>query len=311
MYYKELPEITEKQKEIVELIYRFRFINRKQLQRLFNHKDARRINTWLRDLVSKNYLGRIYSKKLLENTKPAIYYLSNNGIIWVRYEKGMEYGADLEQIDFKYLRKFYEDKHASQTFVNHCVSIFEFYLQLKEVERDANREIVKQRKKLKAYDEDLDKKLDYHVETKTEMWIQGQLHHGHDEDFNEIKQYIPDLYIEKLDNPSEENMKTQTFFLELFDSHMPRYAIRYRIKKYIEFKEGKRWSLYSAMDGKFPMIILIFPHHRKMNSVISYIREQLERSYESDDITFLLTTYQKAITKGITDNSIWQEVKGE
>ena len=101
MNYRELPDITERQKEIVDLVYQYRFINSKQLQRLFNHKDARRINTWLRDLVEKKYLGRIYSKKLLENTKPAIYYLMNNGIIWARYEMGMQYGAFNEQLDIK------------------------------------------------------------------------------------------------------------------------------------------------------------------------------------------------------------------
>lgn len=310
MNYRELPEITEKQKEIMDLIYKFRFINRKQLQRLFNHKDARRINTWLRDLVSKNYLGRIYNRnKLLENTKPAIYYLNNNGIIWVRYNSGEEYGRE-ESLDIKYLKKFYEDKHASVTFVNHCVTLFEFYLQLKEYEKDANKDFVEKRKKLKNYDKDLDKKIDYHVETKTEMWIQRQMHLYPDEDFNELKQYIPDLYFEKMKYPGGGGkMDSSTFFLELFDPRVPKYGIKYRIKQYIKLKEEGKWKYYTGMDGKFPMIILIFPHYRKMNSLIQYIREQLERSYESEGLIFLLTTYQKAMEKGITDTSIWTEVR--
>ena len=141
MNYKQLPEITTKQKEIIDLIYKFRFINRHQIQRLFNHKDARRINTWLRDLVDKQYLGRIYSHKLLENTKPAIYYLANNGIIFIRSAKGEEYQTEYEQLDFKHVKKFYEDKHASQIFIDHCIAIAEFYTQLKEAERNSQSKL--------------------------------------------------------------------------------------------------------------------------------------------------------------------------
>jgi len=48
------------------------------------------------------------------------------------------------------------------------------------------------------------------------------------------------------------------------------------------------------MDGKFPIIILIFPHQQKLNFMSGYIKERLERSFESEGLIFLLTTYQKA-----------------
>jgi len=227
MNFRQLPAITKKQEEIITLIYRFRFINRKQLQRFLKHKDARRINTWLKDLVEKKYLGRIYSHKLLENTKPAIYYLSNNGIIWIRYEKGEEYGATNEQLDITYLKKFYQDKHASKTFVNHCVTIFDFYLQLNEAEDKSNET------------------LQYGIETKTEMWITKKLHLYEDEDFEEIKQFIPDLYWEEVINPYNENIKSSTFFLELFDHQLPRYAIKHRVKQFHKMKENGTWDNYS------------------------------------------------------------------
>lgn len=307
MNYRELPTISEKQKEIMDLVYKFRFVNREQLQRLFGHKDASRLNKWLKDLVDKKYLGRIYSHKLLENTKPAIYYLNNNGIILVRYKD------DGEQLDIKYLKKFYEDKHASLTFVNHCVTLFEFYIQLKKTEEDINKDFIEKRKKLKDYDKDLDKKLDYHIETKTEMWIEKQLHLYPDEDFSEIKQYIPDLYFERFTNLTEENMDSSTYFLELFDPKVPRYAIKYRIKQYIKLKEEGKWKIeYTGMDGKFPIILLIFPHQQKLNGLSKYIKEQLERSYESDGLIFLLTTYQKAMTETLVGNPrIWMKIMEE
>ena len=42
---------SDKQMDILELVYKFRFINRKQIQYLMGHKDARRINASLKDLL--------------------------------------------------------------------------------------------------------------------------------------------------------------------------------------------------------------------------------------------------------------------
>ena len=50
-----IPYITPKQQEIPKLIYKFRFLNRIQIQTLLNHKDKRRINSWLKDLSEKEY----------------------------------------------------------------------------------------------------------------------------------------------------------------------------------------------------------------------------------------------------------------
>lgn len=295
MNFRELPDITLKQTEIMDLVYRFRFINRKQIQRLFNHKGPKRINTWLKDLVEKKYLGRIYSHKLLANTKPAIYFLNNNGILWVRYKT-----EDGEALDFKYLKKFYQDKSASQTFINHCISISEFYTQFKEYERSINKD----RKK---------EKIEYYFQTKTEMWIDKQLNLYSDEDFNELKQYIPDLYFEKILNPYGKNINSQTFFLELFPPHMPRWAIKYRISQYIKFREEGKWKhAYTGIDGKFPIILLIFPHQQKINAVSKFINDELLYGYDLEDMTFMVTTYQKAMTETLVGKqNIWKEIRGE
>ena len=287
MNFRELPPITRRQEEIVTLIYRFRFINRKQLQRYFKHKDARRINTWLRDLVAKNYLGRIYSYKLLENTKPAIYYLMNNGIIWIRYYIG-EYTTNDGQLEMKYLKKFYQDRKASEIFVNHCVAVFELYLQLKET--------------------DVEDKIEFETQTKTERWIDKQMDKY--EDFDEVKEYIPDLFVEKFTNPLNKDITSSTYFIELFDPHVPMYAIKYRISQYIKLKESEDWKEYAGLDGKFPQVLLIFPHQQKINMLSKVIRELLTRSYSSDGLTILVTTYKKALEQGITNGSrIWQQIK--
>jgi len=102
-----LPNITNKQQEILNLTYKFRFLNRIQIQQLLKHKDRRRINTWLKDLVEKQYLNRIYSNNIGENIKPAIYYASINAI---RYYRAIAQSNS-------YLKKLYHDSKRSESFI--------------------------------------------------------------------------------------------------------------------------------------------------------------------------------------------------
>jgi len=115
--------ITPKQSEILTLIYRFRFLNRYHIQAFLNHKEPRRIKSWLKDLTDKNILGRIYSSKLKENTKPAIYYLAT---------KSRKILLEQHNINEKILNRAYRDKNASAKITTHCLFLATFYLLLKE-----------------------------------------------------------------------------------------------------------------------------------------------------------------------------------
>jgi hypothetical protein len=72
--------ITTKQQEILTLIYKFKFLNRIQIQSFLKHKDHRRINSWLKDLTENEYLKRIWSNGYVERTRPSIYYLAPNSL---------------------------------------------------------------------------------------------------------------------------------------------------------------------------------------------------------------------------------------
>ena len=180
-------DITNKQREIVYLVYKFRFINRIQLQKILGHKDARRLNAWLKDLVAKGYLGRIYSKKLPENTKPAIYFLSNLGIALIRQKN---------QLTIPQVKKFYDDKKASQTFITHCLTLCSIYIHFTQKFKRSS------------------------FTTKTELWLES--------DFEELK---PDAY---LTNTNEKTQITSHFFLDIINPQVPRYALRGRINQFIE-----------------------------------------------------------------------------
>ncbi len=120
--------ITPKQLEILLLLYRFRFLNRLQLQILLKHKDTKRINTWLKDLTDKKIVGRHYSTKLKENTKPAIYYLMT---------KSKSLLIDQNGIDNKLLlKRIYREKTRSQRLIDHSVLLANFYLDLQKTITD-------------------------------------------------------------------------------------------------------------------------------------------------------------------------------
>lgn len=71
--------ITNKQKIILILLYIFRFVNSKQIQQFMNHKDHRRINSWLKELVEKQYIERDFKPVFGTLTKPAVFNLSGKG----------------------------------------------------------------------------------------------------------------------------------------------------------------------------------------------------------------------------------------
>jgi len=257
---------THKQMDIIELVYKFRFINRKQIQTIFNYKDPKSVNPLLKDLVEHKYLNRIYSHKLLENTKPAIYYLANEGIGWVR--------ANYYDDEPKRVKRFYQDKHASDRFINHCIALCDLFLQWQ-----GSR---------KTYPVD-----GYYFSTSTELW--------YDEDLQTIR---PDAHIE-----IRENQIISTFFLDLIEPYVPMYAIRYRIDQYIDFRSNSRWwDVYTGSDLTSFVIRLIFPNQTKQRRMSKYIKEQLYRSFDTENLTFLLTTHKKALEEGV-EADIWETIE--
>lgn len=261
---------TGKCSEIVDLVYKFRFINRHQVQKTLHHKDPRRINSWLKELVDYKVLGRIYSKKLLENTKPAIYYLSYAGISYIKAMK---------HFNVNEVKKFYEDKKRSQTFIDHCMFVCQLLLGIKEYDNDFRT---------------------YNIFSKEQLTKHEYL--------NELK---PDGYIQlykRKNKRSKEKEIYNRFILNVIDPGVPRYAIRYRIKQYIEFHDQGSWKEFT---NEFPYVLLILPTTQKQNQFKKYIKKELDETlFDVKGMLFLLTTHEKAKEKGLTDG-IWQEIKGE
>jgi len=114
--------LTKKQLEILTLLYRFRFLNRLQIQKLLNHQYLNRITIWLNQLTATNHIRRNYNTKTV--TIPAIYSLGLNG------RKYLLKQSDLKKINKTILDRVWREKKLSDQFKKHCLLVADIYLSL-------------------------------------------------------------------------------------------------------------------------------------------------------------------------------------
>jgi hypothetical protein len=110
--------ITNKQSEILTLLYKFRFLNRKQIQTMLNHKYPSRIFNWLDELKEKEYLNYSYQKNF--DNLPAVYSLGKNGMKYLRRDKSIG----------KKIDKVRKEAKCSTRFIDHCLFIADIHLSL-------------------------------------------------------------------------------------------------------------------------------------------------------------------------------------
>ena len=116
-----LPHITKTQQRILLLLYRFRFLDRIQIQTFLHNPDIKNTNTWLKDLYDKNYIGKIVDSNSKINMTPAIYFIGKNGIKFLRAQ---------DKCEKKYLKKLYDEKGKSKQFVERSLLVANTYLNL-------------------------------------------------------------------------------------------------------------------------------------------------------------------------------------
>lgn len=112
-------QLTNKQLDILNLLYRFRFLTSSHIQKLLNDKTTRLTNYHLKTLTIQNYINKHYTRTLGLGNQPAIYYLSARSIS-VLHEK--------QDISLSRLKKVYKEKLRSKQFIDHALFIAEYYL---------------------------------------------------------------------------------------------------------------------------------------------------------------------------------------
>lgn len=124
--------LTRRQEEILIYLYRFRFLNRSQIQKLLNHKHFNRIIIWLNQLTTNGYIRKYYNPKTV--TIGALYSLGSKGRKYL-LEKSKEKGSTIQP---HLLNRVWREHSLSDQFRVHCLFLADVYLSLKELTKTTN-----------------------------------------------------------------------------------------------------------------------------------------------------------------------------
>jgi hypothetical protein len=232
------------------------------------HKDYKTINVWLKDLREKEYVTRIYSTDFLEKTKPAIYYLSLNGIRFLKANTNYPIGE---------LRKRYREPSRSKTFIDRCILVAECCTTLHKESTDQLRYSF-------ATEADyLDPESGYNFLAESELTR-------------------PSLCIEVLGEDAT------YYLLEIFDATLPRYRLRKRLKNYVEYLKDDEWQNETDMEEPpiillaLPTLADLIYAKRCTKKLLN------DAYYEEvpDNIHIRFTTTEKLTQRSVT-SPIWEE----
>lgn len=127
---KNKKDLKTKQKEILLLIYRYRFLNRIQIQKLLQQTYHNNIVIWLNELTDKNYLIRYYTKSIV--SIPALYSLGPLGRKYLRMH------AKKYRIHVSLLDRVWHEKNTTYEFKNRLQFVAEIYLSLTALTKKTN-----------------------------------------------------------------------------------------------------------------------------------------------------------------------------
>ncbi len=188
--------LNDKQISILHLIYRFRFATTDLLAKSLGKKDKSEMNRRLKTLLVQEYIGRKYEPNYHLLGRHASFHLLPKGIRALK-------SLPETKSDPMVLRNIYKDKTASDRFIDHRLSAFDLYCQLKEQYGDRLRYF-----------------------TKSEL-----------SKFEYFPKPLPDAYL-RLDAAGNE----RHFLVDLIDDSQPFFVAVRRVKQYIKYAEEGDWE---------------------------------------------------------------------
>ena len=249
--------LTDKQQQILILLYRFRYLDRHQIQNLLHHKSDSRIQSWLQNLIKNRYITRIYSTSYKENTKPAIYYLAAKSIPYLR---------TVPDIHTSQLNRIYRNNSRSHGFIHHNLLVADLYLYFQSLATESHES-------LKFF-------------TKTDLTsLKYYPHPAPDASFTTSKQ-----------------KKTVSYFLDIFDEGVPRFAQRGRISQYVDYYDAGIWQ--KSTNKPFPSVLFVCPDLKTQKYLNRFIAETL--SDEGMEAVSVYLTNQDTLRAG---GDIWQKIE--
>jgi hypothetical protein len=273
---KTLPHITTKQQAILKLLYRYRFLNRTQIQAFLHHKDKGLCSKWLKDLKEKQYIAWIYNADdFAEKTKPAIYYLSLNGVRFLR---------QLGEYPSGELHKRYTESSRKRLYIDRCLLLADCCLNMNT--RSA-----------------ADSGMTYTYSTEAD-------YANPDNEYfflNESEFIHPSLCYLKEKNAADGFTET-TYLIEIFDAATPRYMVKKKLRGYVNFLDSDEWTDGTG-EAEPPIVHVACPSVAELIYAKRYTRKLLEGIGQEDnkDICIRFATTDQVNEFGAT-GKIWEDL---
>jgi len=299
-----LAKLTKKQQVILKLLYRYRFLNRIQIQIFLGHKDPKTINLWLRDLRAKGYVEWIYSTHFAEKTKPAIYYLSLNGVRHLRTLTMTSEDEDGKTVvspayPSEELRKRYKESTRSRAYIDRCILIAECCIAL---ERENTKNGVK---------DDSKSKLRFYYQAEADYLLDHSYYHF----ILESELIQPSLVFckDSLDKNGKEETTLESYILEVFDSTLPRYRMKKRLGDYVKYldEEDITWEEQTNTE-KLPIVLFVCPRTTDLIYAKRRTRKLIADAWEWKDEDearprIVFTTVDRLKKSDVFDGGIWEK----
>lgn len=189
--------LNSNQVETLELLYKFRFGSIDLIREYFNKSSRGLIFSRLKVLEEQGIIAKRFNSSYRIQGKPAAYYLLPTGARKLQETRSPED----EAVNIK---SIYKDKTVSETFIQHSLSIFTVYNQLKA--RYANE--------LAFF-------------TKTDV-----------ASYEHFPKPLPDAFVSL-----ETKNSTRYFFIEIVEDAQPFFTAVRSIKKYLDHKESGEWAI--------------------------------------------------------------------
>lgn len=269
-----LPPITTKQHDILKLVYRYRFVDRIQLQAFMGHKNKRRIAEWLKDLRDKQYLEWIYDgDDFAGKTKPAIYYLGINGVRFLKtvvdYDDNAVYSLDQ-------LRKRYRESSRKPEFIAKSVLLVDCCLDI--IAKSTG-------------------KLTYTFVTQADYAEPGNKYHFLAE---ELK---PDVCYERLEH-TKQTSTIKNYLIVALDASQPRHMVKKCLKDYITYLYEGSWK--RRFTGSELIVHIICPDKAEFIYAKRRARTLLEDIGRDTRAHIGFATIEKVKQRGVT-GIIWED----
>lgn len=207
------------------------------------------------------YLTRIQIQTILKHKHPGqtnkwLKNLSDNNIIYKKYskaypdntkpaiycldKKSIRYLNKQKQLSLTLIKRIYKDKQRSNRFIKHNLIIADLYIKAIKQTLEANKQLF--------------------FYTKVDLF-----------DYSFLLKPFPDIYM-----AIEGGKSTDRYFFDIIDSGVPRFVLRNRIKRYIEYFLSDEWRINTSYP--FPTILLICEDE----SLIKYLGKFVETTLESE-----------------------------